>query len=183
MGRRLMIGGLLVLGITLLGISGAALARNQVGREQSPTPMMGMMDGRTGAGMMEYSPGPGHEMRGHMGLFDRPINLMLTLKDDLKLTSEQAAKLETLRASFQKKAEEGFRTLRERYGELRETLGADRVDLAKAEATLKSIAALRTDIALKRIEVIEDGKSVLTDEQRATFTRLSAMEHCSGMET
>ncbi|MFQ5882839.1 MAG: Spy/CpxP family protein refolding chaperone [Candidatus Methylomirabilales bacterium] len=183
MGRRLMRGGLLIASITLLGFEGSALARDQVAYEQSLMPMTGMMHGMMGPGMMGPSPTLGGHMGKHIAFFDRPITLMLERKAELKLTPEQVAKLENLRAGFQKKAEEGFQTLRELHGELAKIVGTDKVDLAKAEATLKSIAARRSDLALKRIEVIEEGKSVLTDEQRATFTRLSATEHCSGMET
>ncbi len=155
------------------------MARERAACDQLPTPMNGMM----GPGMMGPPARLGGQMGAHVGFADRPITLMLERRDDLKLTSEQVAKLETLRAGFEKKAEEGFRTLQEQHGELQRILGADRVHLAKAEATLKTIAALRTDIALKRIEVIEEGKSVLTEEQWATFKKLSARQHCPVMGT
>ncbi|MFQ5657103.1 MAG: hypothetical protein ACE5G5_06145 [Candidatus Methylomirabilales bacterium] len=178
MKKGLMIAGLLVVGVTLLGMPGSALAEDHVCYEQSAP-----MDGMTRPGMVGLPHAPWGEMGQHqIGLFHRPITLMLERQDDLKLRSEQVAKLETLRASFQKKAEEGSRTLQERYGELREILGEDRVDLGKAEATLKTIAALRTDIALKRIEVIEEGKSVLTDEQWTALKDLRNEQHCPGMK-
>ncbi|MFQ5846901.1 MAG: Spy/CpxP family protein refolding chaperone [Candidatus Methylomirabilales bacterium] len=180
---RLMVGGVLIASITVLGIAGSALARNQGSGEQSSMSMMGMMDGRTGPGTMGYSPGPGHEMREHMGLLHRPITRMLERKAELKLTPEQVAKLENLRAGFQKMAEEGFQTLRERYGELAKIVGTDKVDLAKAEATLKSIAALRSDLALERIRVVEQGKSVLTAEQWMALKQLRDKGHCPGMKT
>lgn len=179
MKRGLMIAGLLVVGITLLGMPGSALAEDQVCYEQSAP-----MDGMTRPGMVGLPHAPWGEMgQHHIGLFHRPITLMLERQNDLKLRSEQVAKLETLRASFEKKADEGLRTVRERYGELREILGEDRVDLDKAEATLKSIAELRTDLALERIRVIEEGKSALTAEQWTTLKELRDEEHCRGMKT
>lgn len=179
MKRGLMIAGLLVVGITVLGMAGSALAEDHVCYEQSAP-----MDGMTGPGMVRLPHARWGEMgQHHIGVFHRPITLMLERQDDLKLRSEQVAKLETLRGSFEKKADEGLRTLRERYGELREILGEDRVDLDKAEAALKAIAALRSDLTLERIRVIEEGKSVLTAEQWTALKNLRDEEHCRGMKT
>ena len=182
MRRGLLMGGLFVASLTLFGVSGDALAWEEVACDHSPTATMGTMGGMMGPGT-EYSPGRGGAMGEHMGFFDRPITIMLNLKHQLKLTSEQAVKLESLRGSFQKKAEEGFRTLQAQHGELAKTLNADKVDVARAEATLKGIATLETDLTLDRIRVIEEGKSVLTAEQWATFKELREEEHCPGMKT
>lgn len=182
MRRRLMLSGLLVAAITLLGISGTALAWEQVACDHSPTATMGTMGGMMGPGT-EYSPGLGGGMGEHMGFFDRPITFMLSLTDRLNLTPEQVVKLESLRGSFQKKAEEGFQALRQQYGELVKIMDADKVDLARAESTLKAIASLESDLTLKRIRVIEEGKSVLTAEQRTIFKELRGEEHCPGMRT
>ncbi len=57
------------------------------------------------------------------------------------------------------------------------------MDLDKAEAALKGIAALRSDLTLERIRVIEEGKSVLTAEQWTAFKELRDEEHCPGMKT
>jgi len=183
MKRRLMLSGLLVGSLTVLGLAEPALAWDGVACDHSPGSAMGTMGGPTEPGMMGYSPGRGSAMGEHMGFLDRPITIMLNLKHQLKLTPEQAAKLESLRGSFQKKAEEGFRTLQAQYGELAKTLNADKVDVARAEATLKGIATLETDLALERIRVIEEGKSVLTAEQRTTFKELREEEHCPDMKT
>ena len=180
MGKRLMMSGLLIASITLLGLGGSTLAQERAACDQLPTPM----DGMTRPGMVGLPHAPWGEMgQHHIGLFHRPITLMLERQNDLKLRSEQVAKLETLRASFEKKADEGLRTVRERYGELREILGEDRVDLDKAEAALKAIAALRSDLTLERIRVIEEGKSVLTAEQWTALKNLRDEEDCPGMKT
>ncbi len=182
MRRRLIMSGLLVASIILVGLGESGLARERAVCEESPTPMAGM-NGITGPGMMGTPGMHGDRMGMHMGFSDRPVTLMLEKQNDLKLTSEQVARLETLRGSFEKKADEGLRTLRERYGELREILGEDKVDLDEAEATLKSIAELRTDLALERIRVIEEGKSALTAEQWTTLKELRGGEDCPGMKT
>lgn len=193
MGRRMLIGGVLIAGITLFGFGGSALAQDPVASEQSSMPMMGMMHGMMGGGMMDHGgmmgiiPSEGEEsgeIEHHRGfLLQRPISLMLELKEDLKLTPEQITKLETLRSDLQKRSEEKFQILRERHGELRQTLGADRVDLGRAEATLKGIASLRTELALDRLNVIEQGKAVLTPDQWKRLKTLSAQAHCHEMRT
>lgn len=183
MKRRFTVAWLLVVSITFLELAGSALAWEQVAWEHASDATTGTMNGMMGPGMMEYAPGPGSGMGGHMGIFDRPISLMLSLKNKLKLTPEQVAKLESLRDGFQEKAEEGFQTLQAQYGELARLSDADKVDLARAEAALKTIAALESDLTLQRLRVIEEGKSVLTAEQWATLKNLREEEHCPGMKT
>lgn len=183
MKRPLTIAGLLVVSIAFLGLVATAQAREQVACDQVSESAMGTMDDMMGPGTMGYAPGPGMGMRGHMGFYDRPITLMLNLKDRLKLTPEQVAKLESLRDGFQEKAEGGIQTLQEQYRELAKLSDADKVDLARAEAALKTIAALESDLTLQRLRVIEEGKSVLTAEQWTTFKELRDEEHCPGMTT
>ena len=91
MGKRLMMSGLLIASITLLGLGGFALAQERAACDQLPTPM----DGMTGPGMVGLPHAPWGEMgQHHIGLFHRPITLMLERQNDLKLRSEQVAKLE-----------------------------------------------------------------------------------------
>ena len=190
MGRRLMIGGLIIASIILFGIGGSALAQDHVARGESP--MMGMRHGMMGGGMTDHGSmvgmpseeEPSGEIEHHQGfLLRRPISLMLELKEELKLTPEQVAKLETLRSDLQKRAEEKFQILRARNGELRQTLGADRVDLARAETILKDIGSIRTELALDRLKVIEQGKAALTPDQWEKLKSLSTQAHCPGMKT
>lgn len=183
MKKPITIAGLLVVSITFLGLVATAQAWEQVACDHTSDATTGTMNGMMGPGMMENTPGRGSGMGGHMGIFDRPIFLMLSLKNKLKLTPEQVAKLEGLRDGFQEKAEEGFQTLQAQYGELARLTDADKVDLARAEAALKTIAALESDLTLQRLRVIEEGKSVLTAEQWSTFKDLRDQEHCPGMTT
>ncbi len=46
------------------------------------------------------------------------------------------------------------------------------MDLAKAEAKIREVAQLRADLRIARLRAIEQGKAVLTAEQR---TRLQTM--------
>ncbi len=190
---RLMIGGVLIASITLLGLGGPALAQDGVAREQLPRSLGGMMHDMMGGGMMDHGgmmgivPSKGEESGGieHQRgfLLRRPISLMLEMREELKLTPDQVAKLETLRSDLQRRAEEKFQILRERHRELRQTLGADRVDLVRAEATLKDIGSIRTELALDRLNVIEQGKAVLTPDQGEELKSLSTQAHCPGKKT
>jgi Spy/CpxP family protein refolding chaperone len=50
--------------------------------------------------------------------------------------------------------------------ELKDILRQDNVNMSEAEAKLKQIASLRTDVGLLRIKAMEEIKSKLTPEQR-----------------
>jgi Spy/CpxP family protein refolding chaperone len=56
--------------------------------------------------------------------------------------------------------------------DLRDILGKDQVDMNMAEATLKKIASLQTDIRLSHIKALEEIKTKLTPEQRKKFKEM-----------
>ena len=55
------------------------------------------------------------------------------------------------------------------------------MDLAKAEAKIREVAQLRADLRIARLRAIEQGKAVLTAEQRSRLqTVLSGGMHQAG---
>lgn len=151
--------------------------------------MMEMMHGRSGSmgqgGMMG---GMMHGMPGSMrqaSPAERPlITLALQHKDQLGLSAEQVQRLEALRSDFQKEAIRRSADLQVAELELGELLRQDPVDLAKAEVALKKFEGLRTELRLARLKAIEQGKKVLTPEQRQkldTLTRQAAGAGTGGM--
>jgi Spy/CpxP family protein refolding chaperone len=56
--------------------------------------------------------------------------------------------------------------------DLRDLLHKDHVDMNAAEATLKKIASLQTDIHLSRIKALVEIKTTLTPEQRKKFKEM-----------
>ncbi len=183
-----------LLGIVALGaltLAGSlVLAHERQGRpEGSMGGMQGMME------MMHGSMGQGGMMGGMMhGMpgsmrqaspAERPlISLALQHKDQLGLSAEQVQRLEVLRSDFQKEAIRRSADLQVAELELGELLRQDPVDLAKAEVALKKLEGLRTELRLARLKAIEQGKGVLTPEQRQkldTLTRQDAEARTGGM--
>ena len=121
-----------------------------------------------GPGMM----GPGG-MMGASATNDRPwITVMLDHREELGLSVEQVGRLFTLRDGFAREARRKGEALEKIEQDLDQLLGPGPVDLRAVEAKLKEAEAMRTELRLARVRVIEEGKGVLTPEQRAKFVEL-----------
>ena len=104
----------------------------------------------------------GGEARG-----ERPvISYMLTHREQLKLTPEQVKKLEDLRSDFERSARKNQDDLRAAERSLEDLLRAASIDLKQAEAKVREVERLRADQRIARIRAIEQGKSILSQEQR-----------------
>lgn len=150
-----------------LGVVSPALA-DQVEKGSPTFPGASM----PGPGMM--GPGMMGGMMGHGFASERPlISLMLQNKEALKLAPEQVQKLETLRLNFRKVTIKRSADLQVAELELAELRRKDPVDLAKVEAQVKRIETLRAEQRLSRIKAIEEGKALLTPEQRRKLETLA----------
>ena len=117
----------------------------------------------------------GGGMMGHGSTSDRPwITVMLDHREELGLSAEQIGRLLTLRDGFTKEARKKDDALEKVERELDQLLGPGPVELSAVEAKLKQAEAIRTDLRLSRIKVIEEGKAVLTPEQRRKFVEPAA---------
>jgi len=106
---------------------------------------------------------------------ERPlITLMLRHREELGLSREQVQGLERLRADFQREAIRREADLRIAETELGTLLDADVVDLGQVEEKLRAIGQLGTELRLARIRAIEQGKGLLTEDQRAKLRALLA---------
>ncbi|HEY6198904.1 MAG TPA: periplasmic heavy metal sensor [Candidatus Binatia bacterium] len=104
----------------------------------------------------------GGESRG-----ERPvISYMLSHREELKLTPEQVKKLEGLRSDFERDARKNQDDLRAAEKSLDDLTRSDSVDLKQAEAKVREVERLRADQRIARIRAVEQGKSVLSQEQR-----------------
>ena len=169
--------------LLLIGSGSSALAH----QEGTGEGQQGMM---MGGGMMEMihggmGRGGHHGIMGHGDAAERPlISLMLQNKEELKLTPEQVQKLETVRLAFRKGAIKRSADLQVAELELGELRKREPVDLAKVEAQVKRIETLRGDQRLSRIKAIEEGKVLLTPEQRKKLDALGQRggpDHATGM--
>ncbi len=147
------------------------------GQAQQPGPPMnpgmmgpGMMGpgGMIGGGMM------GGGMMGPGATNDRPwITVMLDHREELALSNEQVGQLFTLRDNFAREARKRSEDLQNIERAVDQLLGPGLVDLRAVEVKLKEAEAIRTDLRLSRIKVIEEGKKVLTPDQRTKFVELT----------
>ena len=125
--------------------------------------------------------GLGERWRAHFGRGEAPgerplITLMLAYRLELGLSPAQVQELERLRADFQREAIKRDADLKVAEMDLAALLKADSADMAKVEAKAREIERLRADLRLGRIRAIEQGKAMLTAEQRAKLGTLLA-EH------
>lgn len=131
--------------------------------------------------------GWGGQARGHGGGWHRHggwygqrplISIALRHRQELGLTSAQVQGLDKLRTDFQRDAIR--RTADRRLAELdlRTLLRPDptdptkAVDMAKVDAKVHEIERLRADLQISRIRAIEQGKALLTPDQRSKLAAL-----------
>lgn len=104
---------------------------------------------------------------------ERPlITIMLHHRAELGLTPEQVGRLEALRGEFTREAIRRDAEIRIAELDVATLLAQDPVDLASAEAKIREVAQLRAELRVARLRTIEQGKGVLTPEQK---TRLQGV--------
>jgi Spy/CpxP family protein refolding chaperone len=125
----------------------------------------------------QLQPGRGG-MRGMMErMMDDPaerplITIMLHHRTELGLSPDQVSRLETLRGDFAREAIRRGADIRIAELDLASLLEQDPVNLAKIESKVREVAQLRAELRIARLRAVEQGKAVLTPEQR---TRLQTM--------
>ncbi|HWR58547.1 MAG TPA: periplasmic heavy metal sensor [Thermodesulfovibrionales bacterium] len=105
-----------------------------------------------------------------MGMRGAEHRMWVHLKD-LGLDDNQKEAMKDIRSRAEKDAVKKKADLQLAGIDLRDILRKDPVDIKAAEAKLKQLEALRTDLHLARIMVMEEVKSKLTPEQRKKFTK------------
>lgn len=100
------------------------------------------------------------------------ISIILRHRSQLGLTPEQVATLERLRSDFGQQAAPQREKLRNAEREIRRLLRDSPVDLAQVKAKIEEAEKLRAEFRYLRIETVETGKSVLTEQQRDELRNL-----------
>jgi hypothetical protein len=104
---------------------------------------------------------------------ERPlISFMLDHRDQLALTPEQVARLDALRTDFAREFIRREADIRVAELDLQTLLAAERLDMPKVEAKIRELATRQADLRIERLRTIDQGRAVLTAEQR---TKLQAM--------
>jgi Spy/CpxP family protein refolding chaperone len=101
---------------------------------------------------------------------ERPlITMMLHHRTELGLSDDQVKQLEALRSDFTREAIRREAEIRVAELDLAALLGQESVDMTKVEAKVRESAQHQADLRIARLRAIEQGKMVLTAEQRSRF--------------
>lgn len=133
----------------------------------------GMMLGKMGSGCCEMGSGMMHkcmkmcgmgQMMGEgMGCCKK--SFFLCCKEEMDLTDEQVLSLKKIKMNFAKGDIQRDADLKIAHLELKELLGADKVDIDKAGKKIKSIASMKAEKKIAHLKSFEKAKQVLTEEQ------------------
>lgn len=104
---------------------------------------------------------------------------LMAHKDELGLTEEQVAKVETLQFEMKKNAIRGAAEMKIGMMELEKKLSQDPLNVEEIESMIDSGMAGMATGAKANIKAYADLKSVLTEEQKATAKTLKTSGHGS----
>jgi len=178
---------LAVLLVSVVLLFGVAYAQMEMKYEQHQE-KMGKMDtevkcvkmitgcSEMGSGMMHKCMkmcGMGQMMGEGMGCCKK--GFFLCCKEEMDLTDEQVLSLKKIKMNFAKGDIQRDADLKIAHLELKELLGADKVDIDKAGKKIKSIASMKAEKKIAHLKSFEKAKQVLTEEQ------LSKVKKCGKM--
>jgi Spy/CpxP family protein refolding chaperone len=121
-----------------------------------------------------FAPGPRHAMVGGEAPW---ISIALRHKAELNLSADQVANLERIRTDFQNRATPIGQQLRTLESELNTVLQQSPANLVLARTKIEQAEKLRSELRYLRIEALENGKSVLSAQQRDQLKALFAARH------
>jgi Spy/CpxP family protein refolding chaperone len=130
--------------------------------------------GQAGTG----EPGPARPRMHRMLGVEAPwITIALRHQSDLNLGPDQVATLEKIRTQYRDQATPMQDQLRAVEGELRGILQNTPANLIDAKLKIEQAEKLRAELRYLRVEALENGKSVLSAEQRDQLKNLFASRH------
>jgi Heavy-metal resistance len=115
------------------------------------------------------------DLGGAAAAVDRPlISLMLDHRAELGLTLDQVSRLEGLRTAFARESIKRDADIRVGEMDLATLLEQEPLDMGKVEAKIQEVSKLRADLQIGRLRTLEQGRAVLTPEQRTKLKALLA---------
>ncbi|HSE87871.1 MAG TPA: hypothetical protein VLJ79_16720 [Candidatus Binatia bacterium] len=130
--------------------------------------------GQAGTG----EPGPGGPRMHRMFGGEAPwISIALKHQSELKLNSDQVATLEKIRTNHRDQTTPIQEQLRAIEGEITALLQNTPANLIQAKLKIEQAEKLRSQLRYLRVEALENGKSVLTAQQRDQLKNLVSSRH------
>jgi len=115
------------------------------------------------------------------------VSLALANAEAIGLSEQQVGELESLRTDFQQISAQHVKSIRAAEDELQTLLNSDPVEPVRIREQLDAVAALRSDLRMRRIESLVSGRAVLSAEQQTALHELvsqaSRWHHDSSMDS
>ena len=108
----------------------------------------------------------GGRMGGGFGGGAPLITIALNHKSELNLTGDQIGNLEKIRTSYQNQATPLHQQVRSIEKEIASLMQQTPANLIQVKAKIQESEKLRSELRYLRVEALENGKSVLTQQQR-----------------
>ncbi len=154
-----------------LGVAGASLADSDESPKDFTRDFRERMKGNAHFGGR-------HARRHRFPLAARPlVSIALRNHEELKLTDSQINRLKDVRDSFSKKFTKERAEMEASRIDLRRALDAEKIDFVDVEKRIRKIADMRVNLRIMRLKAIQEGKSILSAEQRKQLMRRVNDEH------
>jgi Spy/CpxP family protein refolding chaperone len=105
------------------------------------------------------------------------ISIALKHQSELGLSPDQVATLEKIRTNYQDQGKPLQEQLRATESEIAALLQVTPANLIQAKAKIEQAEKLRSQLRYLRVEALENGKSVLTAQQRDQLKNLVSSRH------
>jgi Spy/CpxP family protein refolding chaperone len=151
-------------------LGGAVLALSMISTTSLPMAAYG----QAGPG----EPGPAKPRMHRMLGVEAPwVSIALRHQKDLSLSPDQVAALEKIRTQFRDQSTPIQEQLRATESDLAASLQQTPANLIQAKLKIEQAEKLRSQLRYLRVEALENGKSVLTAQQRDQLKNLVSSRH------
>ena len=151
-------------------LGGAVLALSMISTTSLPLAAYG----QAGTG----EPGPAKPRMHRMLGVEAPwISIALRHQKELSLSSDQVANLEKIRTLYRNQSTPIQEQLRATESEINGVLQETPANLIQAKLKIEQAEKLRSQLRYLRVEALENGKSVLTAQQRDQLKNLVSSRH------
>lgn len=155
----------LLLGSVVLALSAVALVS---------APMAAAPDG-AGPGGMRFA--QGQRMHGGFGGGAPLISIALNHKTELNLSGDQVGNLEKIRTNYQNQVTPLHQQVRSIEKEIASLMQQTPANLIQIKSKIQEAEKFRSELRYLRVEALENGKSVLSQQQRDQLKTLVRSQH------
>jgi len=119
----------------------------------------------------------GRQMHGGLGGGAPLISIALNHKNELNLSTDQVGTLEKIRTNFQNQVTPLHQQVRSIEKEIASLTQQTPADLIQVKSKIQAAEKFRSELRYLRVEALENGKSVLSAQQRDQLKTLVSSKH------